>query len=222
MYNLLKLVFLQDFHHGCTIAPFNEWLIIPPAEATDADTDGHGTSVASKICGRMSGVAKKTTIIPVKIDPDRNDLVGITAMWRWTLDDIRRRQNMDPPTALAGKTIINISISCTPGNDIDRLGLSIIQFHIQSIIALDVVIVSAAGNKRIRQAGNPAIYSYPSFLASNSLPIIVASALDQQFYEVDFSNYGPKTSAWGIGVDVVVAVHNTQSFIKDSGTSFGG
>ena len=208
--------------HGCTIAPLNEWLIIPPAQATDTDEHGHGTSVASKICGKVAGVAKRTTIIPVKVKGDATTLAIWIAAWRQILEDIQRRQNMNPPTALAGKTIINISGGFDSTNQVVRMGMSAVRNHIQGIIALDVVIVSAAGNSRMEQGGNPEIRSFPAFWASDNLPIIVASSLDGQFNEAPTSNYGPQTSVWGIGVHNLIAVSYRQSYYWSSGTSLGG
>ena len=77
----------QVFASGSTIAPFNEWLIIPPADVTDADEEGHGTQVASKICGHPTVVSKKTTIILVKVGRGISNLRVWIRLWDTILRD---------------------------------------------------------------------------------------------------------------------------------------
>ena len=178
--------------------------------------------MASKICGHYAGVAKQTTIIPVKVgEPGFIDLATFFEAWSRIVQDIRRRRAMNPSTATPGKTIVNISSGATPINILADMALTAtLKQHINALIGLDVIIVAAAGNSA-KDQNSAEIRSYPAKLAAPNLPIIVASSLNTQFGISSFSNYGPQTCVWGIGEGCVLAVNRGTDFYQADGTSYG-
>lgn len=66
-----------------------------------------GTCYASKICGRVSGVAKQATVIPMRrhgYDPQ-----CLIAVLHKILGEIPSRRQKNPPQCLPGKTVVLIT-----------------------------------------------------------------------------------------------------------------
>ena len=187
------------------------------ATSAHDDPDGHGTAVISKVCGKIAGITKETTIIPVKFNSA--NILSLTSMWSKVLKDVRRRQTGYPPTALPGKTVINFSnrVEVT----LDLPALSQLKLVLKRLMDLGVVIVASAGNDAL-EYGSPAITGYPQLWASNEFPIIVVSSVDRTFAPSPFSQYGEQTCVWAIGSENVCAVSNSPNgYLPFSGTSFG-
>ena len=206
----------QEFQHGCNIVPNNEWIIVPGATSANDDPNGHGTAVTSKICGQIGGVAKLTTIIPVKINTD--NILSWTSMWTRTLNDIQQRQ-ANNNGALPGKTVVNFSNGYSQASntfDIQRVKPILAQ-----IMALGVPIVVAAGNDR--ETAGADIVKAPGTWAAPDFPLIVVSSVDRNFQASSFSQYGTQTSVWAIGEDNVVGwpTGNAAFRVNIDGTSFG-
>lgn len=197
--------------------PYNEWVIIPGAIPGYSDETGHGTGVASKVCGQRAGVAKLTTIIPVKVNTQ--NVLSWTSLWTRTLNDIRDRQRTNRG-ASSGKTVINFSITY-PGDSSISYEVDQVKPILANIMALGVVIVVAAGNDR--EAGGMAVSHAPAVWAGRDFPIIVVSSVDRTFQLSEFSQYGPQTAVWAIGERNVIASTDGRNFFKFNvdGTSFG-
>ena len=196
--------------------------MVPGCRPGKSDETGHGTAVTSKICGNIAGVAKKTTIIPVKINV-ANPL-SWTSMWTKVLQDIQRRQAANPSSARRGKTVVNFSINY-PIDETFNIEGSQLKNILRSIMALDVVIVVSAGNNAVRNH-SPALTDIPSKWAADDFPIIVVSSVDQRFRRSTWSQYSDKTSAWAIGEGNTVALPDSNTGMvrtgpNTDGTSFG-
>ena len=179
--------------------------------------------MTSKICGKITGVAKKTTIIPV-IDT-------LDDQWKSIRLDIERRRSENPPTATAGKTIVNYSLEVIKLHN----GVSIhtsdsaaveekrnVLAEIKKLIDLDVVVVVSAGHTEKENHWDPTIDGLPALWAERSFPMIVVSGLTQNLQKGHWSNYGPQTTTWGIGENVVGAHHADRGELKfRTGNSYG-
>ena len=178
-----------------------------------SDETGHGTLVTSKICGNIAGVAKKTTIIPVKVNV--LNILSFTNIWKKVLRDIRRRQAENPSSARPGKTVINLSLVY---DRVLNIG-SGMKNVLKEIMALDVVIVVSAGNDAEKKHSSALTY-FPSKWASSDLPIIVVSSVDQRFRISTWSQHSDQTSAWAIGEENTVASFNSNTeYFKQDGNS---
>lgn len=194
----------------------NEWIIVPGAASAYNDPTGHGTAVTSKICGQISGVAKRTTIIPVKINTD--NMLSWTSMWTRTLNDIKQRREQGRG-ALPGKTVVNFSNEY--GQAEDSFDIRRVKPILGEIMSLGVPIVVAAGNSR--QEIGPAIVSAPAVWAASDFPLLVVSSVDRNFQASDFSQYGAQTSVWAVGEENVIAWPTGDADFRPngSGTSYG-
>ncbi|KAK4693239.1 hypothetical protein P7C71_g4123, partial [Lecanoromycetidae sp. Uapishka_2] len=208
--------FHDEFQHGCTIVPDDEWIIVVPATNARNDPNGHGTGVASKICGRISGVTKKATLIPVKINI--RDLLGYASCFTQVLNDIKQRRE-DGRGAEAGKTVVNFSNDY--GNEDPPYMIDRAKPVMQAIMNLDVPITIGAGNGRIERG--PAINTAPAMWASAAFPLIVVSSTGRDFFPAASTQFDEHTTVWAIGVNNVGAISNgnLDIAIDLSGTSFG-
>ncbi len=170
------------------------------------------------MCGIRSGVAKKTTIIPVRYNTKSLTFALAILLWRDILKDVRERQNASPPTALPGKTVINFSGGVQSNDPRYEERLKPI---IQEIMDLGVVIVAAAGNSA--KSAGPAITIFPAAWAAIDFPVIVVSSVERDLSISDFSNYGPQTTVWAVGYPVFGAsvAHKTDYETELLGTSLG-
>lgn len=200
----------KEFQAGCQVVPNEEWIIVPGATSGRDDPNGHGTAVASKICGGMGGVAKMTTIIPVKINI--KNILSWTSMWTRTLNDILQRQGSGNGAA-PGKTVINFSNAYAAR--IDPFQVERVIPILRNIMDLGVSIVVAAGNEREKEGPNvsraPAVWAVPE------LPIVVVSSVDRNFQTSIFSNAGRQTSVWAIGEEIVVALPTSHDAYQTDG-----
>ncbi|KAL8929645.1 MAG: hypothetical protein Q9172_000324 [Xanthocarpia lactea] len=78
----------------------HEDYIVPTVKGRDGkpvtdfgdQNDGHGTGVTSSIVGKYYGVAKRVTIVSVKMSADADLIVeDILDAWRWAIEDVRAR-----------------------------------------------------------------------------------------------------------------------------------
>jgi len=196
--------------------PDNEWVIVPGANSARDDPLGHGTAVTSKICGGMAGVAKKTTIIPVKFNA--NNILSWSSMWTRTLNDIKDRQQQGRG-ASPGKTVVNFSNEYSQAEntpDIQR-----VKRVLEEIMARGVPIVVAAGNAR--GTHGPGIVRAPAVWAAQSFPVIVVSSVDRNFQSSYFSQYDVQTTVWAIGEGNVIAWRTGPAAFRAgaAGTSYG-
>ena len=134
-----------------------------PQEKLDRNPDSHGTCMASRICGKRSGAAKQTTVIPVVIGETEE---GFLSALQKVLADIPERRKKGQ--CLAGKTVVSISIGIE-AYVADYITL--LSDAIKGIMDLGVVVVCAAGNDDEPNSDDwEATISYPAALANTRLP----------------------------------------------------
>ncbi|PHH77344.1 hypothetical protein CDD80_715 [Ophiocordyceps camponoti-rufipedis] len=142
------------------------------------DATGHGTQVASIIGGAKNGVAKKTTLIDVRVV---NACDGSHCFFK-TFAQCR------------------------------NYGFSAIREHIyREIHAAGILVVVSAGNQAL-----PAAWDTPR----GKPTVLTVGAVDSDWQEAPFSNYGPAVDVLGPGVNVPCADWNTlDGDMVVSGTS---
>ncbi|CAI4214019.1 unnamed protein product [Parascedosporium putredinis] len=144
------------------------------------DTDGHGSHVAGTIGGKTFGVAKEATLVSVKImhngiTDSSNVLTGL----EWAAADIVEKGRV-------GKAAINMSIGGGRMFSINRA--------VTSAFRQGILVVAASGNT--------------DDLASSSSPgstyeALTVGAIDEEWNEAVFSNWGPTVDILAPGVGVV-------------------
>jgi hypothetical protein len=109
---------------------------VPP----DADCHGHGTHVAGTIAGRLSGVAKGATLIPVKVFPDcarsgsSSDIVAGINWLRTQYPSVAGRPTADRPI------VANLSLGVLGTNEA-------LDAAVRTLVGDGVHVVVAAGNR---------------------------------------------------------------------------
>lgn len=124
-----------------------------------ADTANHGCCVISKVAGVLFGVAKRANIVVVKaITSSRPGFekailrMSIIKSLSLVLEDVQRlAQSQDPQDRVNGKAVLNMSfgIALDDSKTTDYWYITEFEKAIQALLALDVVIVIAAGNNRV-------------------------------------------------------------------------
>ncbi|KAK1838324.1 subtilisin-like protease [Colletotrichum chrysophilum] len=165
----------------------------------------YGTCIASKTVGDTSGAAKRASLVGVRIDFTEFGLLrGLQA----AADEIRGK-------GLQGKAVISVSILTTAPSAAYTTSMRSI---IQSLIKLDVPVVTGAGNKF--QDGIEEPHKLPAVLAKE-LPVIVVGSADKDFGISAFSQRGNLVTTYAIGADVMCAESlEATSLATHSGTSF--
>ena len=199
--------------HGKTNIDDN-WIYGPGAPQVKADyhSESHGTCMASRICGKRSGVAKQTTIIPVVI---RESLGGLVSGLQKALEDIPERQNKGQ--SLPGKTVVTISLNVPTS---DSKYITLLSDAIKGIMNLGVVVVCSAGN-----AGNNPdsddweAYTYPAALAKTQLPWLMRiGAVDNRGVLPDWAQKG---DVYAPGVNALCANKDGLTLEEQSHGSSG-
>src|SRR4030095_12337646 len=100
----------------------------------DTDTHGHGTHVAGTIAGTKYGVAKRASIVAVKVFPDNSSSTStsyIIQALQWVVGDAVMNGNIN-------KAVINMSIG----------GGKSVAFNqtVQAVVKTGMVVVVAAAN----------------------------------------------------------------------------
>ncbi|KAK1760368.1 subtilisin [Echria macrotheca] len=153
---------------------------VPGSSATD--NHGHGTHVAGTIGGRSYGVAKKTTLIAVKVfDMGISTTSTVLAGYTWAVNNI----------TASGRTadaVINVS---TGGSTSDAFNRAI-----ASAFGSGVLTVAAAGND-----GLDASVSSPG----SAPEALTVSAVDVSNVRPSWANYGSLVDVFAPGVDVLSA-----------------
>ena len=128
----------------------------------DRDPDSHGTCMASRICGKRSGTAKQTTVIPAVVG---ETVEGFLSALQKVLADIPERRKKGQ--CLAGKTVVSISLT-VDNYDVDYITL--LSDTIKGIMDLGVVVVCSAGNDDEPNSDDWEASSYPAALARTRIP----------------------------------------------------
>lgn len=178
-----------------------EWLYGAPGDPesssrftpTDDDPRSHGSCVASKAVGRVSGVSKFTHVINVKSNVYHSDLV-------WAFLEVKNSMLQHR----GRKSVIVFATGSTdmygPTTSIPRPWRNI-RGYMKDIIAMDGVIVVGAGNRR---DGNyrKNVDVLPALFESLDLPLIVAGSVENSGNTADFSQGPAHVSIWAPGIEV--------------------
>lgn len=197
----------KDFGSGV----IKRWIYasgIPKTEP-EIDVEGHGTCVASKIAGIEYGVAKKASLIMVKIAKVCHSL--LEALVR-ILNDLRRRKQLGEN--IAGYNVITIQQQTVAGKKVSKLTTTLMKILISTIMEkYAVVIVCAAGNDAREVDSLPSSFS-------PQLPIIVVGGVDPDTGDRTMSsNFGPAVTV-SAPAEVVCASPRDGSGWAREGTSF--
>jgi len=159
------------------------------------DCNGHGTHVAGTIAGTTYGIAKKATVIPVRVmNCDGSGLLsGLLAGLDWVATQVQP----------GDRAVVNLSLGAPKS------------------VALNTAVanLSARGITVVASAGNSAIDACEASPASAPSAITVAAS-DRNDTFASFSNFGPCVDVIAPGVGVRSAGIDSPTAFKDlSGTS---
>ncbi|OBZ85277.1 Alkaline protease 1 [Choanephora cucurbitarum] len=164
---------------------------------------GHGTHVAGTIGSKTYGVAKKATLIGVKVldSTGRGQISSILSGLQWVSTNAANRK---------GKAIVNMSLGVTVNGPNDPV-YSNLNSAINSLVNSGIPIIAAAGNEN-----GPTCNSLP---AANSNVYAVAAS-NKANRMASFSNYGSCTQIIAPGEDIksTFATSSTATSVL-SGTS---
>ena len=152
-----------------------------------ADCHGHGTHVAGTIAATTYGVAKKATIVPIRVFDCAGggaSISKIVAGINWAIND--------KPAGTVG--IINMSLGTTCRLSLPCLSSDSLLVAVQNAIDAGFVVVAAAGNS------NTSACRFTPAAAPNALTV---GAVDRNDAEAQFSNYGSCVDLLAPGVDIV-------------------
>ncbi|KAK3313212.1 peptidase S8/S53 domain-containing protein [Apodospora peruviana] len=164
----------------------------------NADEFGHGTHVAGIIGGKTYGVAKKATLVAVKV-ADKNGagtMSTLLAGINWVVADAKAK-------GVAKKAVVNMSVG---GGYTASINAAVL-----AATNAGLTVVVAAGNDNGKASGySPA--SAPS--------AITVGAIDGLDYRAGVSNYGSLVDIFAPGVSVLSSYIGTNSAVTYlSGTS---
>lgn len=146
------------------------------------DGNGHGTHVAAIAAGTVYGVAKEANILSVRVCDNSGSC---------PLDNVLT--GFGHVMNRSGKRVVNISIQGSSSSSLDS---AILKARNDGI-----VVVLAAGNWNTN-----ACNTY-----SRSADALSVGAVDSQDFKASFSNYGSCVDIWAPGVNILSAVHTSNS-----------
>lgn len=197
-----------------------DWLFAPGASTVKGDVIGHGTCMASKVCGKRSGVVKQATIIPVVLATDEEDDFQIDSMLSAVLlveADIQARRSREPPqtpSALEKRTVMMMAINVEIEDEDNLIYIGFLAVAIQAIMNLGVIVAVSAGNHAYEYGQGYIAATYPAALAESHLPSLIrVGAVDQDGLPPDWAQKG---DVYACGVGVLCARQNSFSF-KENG-----
>ena len=181
----------RDF--GGRVAP--GWSAIDDGRGT-SDCNGHGTHVAGTVAGTYAGVAKRATIVPVRVlDCDGSGSgSGLIAGLRWIID---HHQAGTP-------AVLNMSLGGESTS-------STIDSWVEAVMADGITAVVAAGNET-----KDACTTSPARVGA----ALTVAASDRYDRQTSFSNFGPCVDMYAPGKEIASAwISSTNAFAYADGTS---
>ncbi|KAK3987322.1 peptidase S8/S53 domain-containing protein [Cladorrhinum sp. PSN332] len=164
----------------------------------NTDEYGHGTHVAGTVAGTKYGVAKRATVVAVKV-LDKNGsgtMSGVVQGITWAVTDAKNR-------GVAKKAVLNLSLGGSTSTAVNAA--------IKAATDAGLTVVVAAGN-----SNDDAKWYSPASAPS----AITVGAIEGTRGRAWFSNYGTLVDIFAPGVSVLSAYHtsNTATYYMD-GTS---
>ncbi|PSR88775.1 protease [Coniella lustricola] len=165
----------------------------------NTDENGHGSHVAGTIGGATFGVAKKISLVAVKV-ADVNGTATLSGLMQG-LDYV---YNTAIQRNITHKSVVNLSMGASYSSTINTA--------MTALRSTGLLPVVAAGNN-----ASDASLTSPASSASALTVGAIDQATDARAW---FSNFGPAVDIWAPGVNVVsVGIYNTTAVASLSGTS---
>ncbi|KAF9540940.1 hypothetical protein EC957_003629 [Mortierella hygrophila] len=162
--------------------------------SANTDENGHGTHVSGTIGGAKYGVAKKVSIVGVKVldASGSGSTSGVVAGMDWVA-----------ARAVAGKSVVNMSLGGGKSQAIDAAAAR--------LFAKNIPLIVAAGND-----GSNACSGSPAGAANT----YTVGATDKTDYPASFTSYGTCVEIFGPGVGITSSwIGGTSATNTISGTS---
>ncbi|KAL6907162.1 peptidase S8/S53 domain-containing protein [Trichoderma evansii] len=161
------------------------------------DLNGHGTHCAGIIGSKSFGVAKQTQLIAVKVFLNRESLMStILDGLQWAVNDIRTKGR-------ESRSVINLSL----GGSYSRA----MNHAVESAFEMGVFTVVAAGNEQKPTR---------DFSPASAPNAFTVGAIDANWHEWEYSNFGPEINIFAPGVDIESTFISTEMATRKlSGTS---
>ncbi|KAG0331960.1 hypothetical protein BG004_001443 [Podila humilis] len=161
----------------------------------NTDQNGHGTHVAGTIGGTKYGVAKKVSIVGVKV---------LDAQGSGTLSGVVAGMDWVAARAVPGRSIVNMSLGGSKSQALDDAAVRLFQKNIP--------LIAAAGNS----ASTPACNQSPAG-AANTYTVAASDSNDRP---ATFTSYGSCVEIFAPGVGITSAwIGSTTATNTISGTS---
>ncbi|MCJ1373008.1 hypothetical protein MMC20_004234 [Loxospora ochrophaea] len=177
------------------------------------DSGGHGTCIASKAVGQLYGVAKRATIVCVKM------YQGLLSDLLTVLDQVYLDIHTKNRSA---KATVNLSWGVSPPTiAIQNAYTDIVKPQIQRLFDNDVVVVASAGNAALEE-GRSSVDTLPQTWASDDFPLIVVGNVNNLGEKYVTSQGGSQVSIWAPGVSVTCAAGTGTGTQQRTGTSESG
>lgn len=185
------------------------------------DYHGHGTCMASKICGKRCGAAKQSVIIPCIVSGDFRSFLYVLDK---IILDIRGRWRLNPQSVLPRRTAVSISLGWKEERGVDEQAQMDLLAKFQAINRLGAVIVVSAGNQNDPSNSDYEGFAssrWPSLLATTDMPSLIrGGAVDLTGKPAPFSQDG---DVYTVGVDAPCANYAMSNMleVQSDGTSGG-
>ncbi|KAI7362129.1 hypothetical protein KC354_g7534 [Hortaea werneckii] len=152
-----------------------------PSTQANSDGNGHGTHVAGTIGSATYGVAKKSTLIAVKVLSDSGSgyLSDVIAGIEWAVNNATASKRI-------GRSVMNLSLGSAKSQMVnDAIGAA---------VRAGMFVAVAAGNNGADAAG---------FSPASEPLACTVGAIDSRNAAASFSNYGTSLDIWAPGVSIL-------------------
>ncbi|KAJ5827537.1 Peptidase S8/S53 subtilisin/kexin/sedolisin [Penicillium robsamsonii] len=153
------------------------------ADSDDTDGNGHGTHTASTMVGTKYGVAKKATIVAVKVldSQGSGSNSGVISGMDWAVKDAKSR-------GVTGKAVMNMSLGGSVSQAMNDAA--------ENVVSSGIFLAVAAGNES-EDAKNSSPASAP-----NACTVAASTSSDGS---ASFSNFGSLVDLYAPGEDITAA-----------------